>query len=60
MASKGLLSILQGVADSGMNLLAQSGSAPTKGKKGSIAGNCLPCAAARQREAMNAKWRGKK
>lgn len=63
--AKGLLGFLfQGAAESVVNLAAQAGSNDTtgvkKGKKGSIAGGCRPCAAAAKREAMRQKWQGGK
>ncbi len=49
---------LKGAADSVINLAAQGTSETKPMKKGSIAGNCRPCAAAAKRNAMNQKWQG--
>jgi hypothetical protein len=61
MSDNWLKTLLQGAAESGMNLLAQNAAeTPAQGRARSkkVAESCTPCAIRAKREAMRQRWRG--
>jgi hypothetical protein len=50
--------LAQGIADSGVNLLAQNAPQPKGNVSKKIGQACTPCAIRAKREAMQKRWRG--